>query len=401
MSCVIRVIRVIRVPFLIFTFNMQSTQRQRMIILFAGTHLAYSPTITQLYDALAEKADVSILAETVPGFIDEKLEGRNVMYFENKGKGRIPLNKKVKYFFLRRFNRYAKKLEAAGLKLKLSYDHFLLIKNELERTKYDRVIAVDLQNMFYCSLLGIHADFISLELGIGEQLLPHIKKELIDSVIIQTALRYQYLFKDEKLRTFFIPNSPVYEERRFHADKKGLLYGGTAWDHFGFYHCLEYLEEYTDTPMTVRGALPAADRERVNKEYAELLQRKLLVIDERYLDNKDVVEYFSQFEIGICFYNFDVEAVRHFNYQSAPSGKLFKYLAAGVPVLAIDIIGFKFVEEMQCGVLIPNLEPATIRAGIEKIRSAYAFYEANTKAAAKYFSFDKALQPYLDYTDNG
>ena len=380
---------------------MQSTQRQRIIILFAGTHLAYSPTITQLYDALAESADVTILAETVPGFIDEKLEGRNVIYFENEGKSKISFSQKLKYFFLRRFNGHAKKLEAAGFKLKLEYAHFILVKHTLQKGHYDRVIAVDLHNLFYCSLLGIHADFISLELGIGENLLPMIKKEMIDAVIIQSEPRYQYLFKEARLRKFIIPNSPVFEEREIKTNKKGVVYGGTAWDPFGFYHCLEYLRKYPDTPMTLRGAVPDAERKRINEEYPELLEQKLLVIDEAYLDNDQVVEYFSQFEIGICFYNFDVEWIRHFNYQSAPSGKLFKYLAAGVPVLAIDIIGFKFIEEMQCGVLIPDLRPETIRAGIEQLRSRYAFYESNTLAAAKHFSFDKALQPYLDFVTRG
>ena len=376
---------------------MQSIQRQRIIILFAGTHLAYSPTITQLYDALAETADTTILAETVPGFIDEKLEGRQVIYFQNEGKSRTSLSEKLKYFFLRRLNGHAKKLEAAGFKLKLEYAHFILVKNILQKGHYGRVIAVDLHNMFYCSLLGRHADFISLELGIGENLLPMIKKELIEAVIIQSEPRYEYLFKDAQLRKFIIPNSPVFEEREIKKDKKGLVYGGTAWDPFGFYHCLEYLKKYPDTPMTLRGAVPGAERNRIREEYAELLSQKILIIDEGYLDNDQVVEYFSQFEIGICFYNFDVEWIRHFNYRSAPSGKLFKYLAAGVPVLAIDIIGFKFIEKMQCGVLIRDLRPETIRAGIEQLRSRYAFYEGNTLAAARHFSFDKALQPYLDY----
>ena len=379
---------------------MQSTQRQRIIILFAGTHLAYSPTITQLYDALAEMADVTILAETIPGFIDEKLKGPKVIYFENKGKSKISFSEKLKYFFLRRFNRHAGKLEAAGFKLKMEWAHFMLVKDTLQKDHYDRVIAVDLHNMFYCSLLGRHADFISLELGIGENLLPMIKKELIDAVIIQSEPRYEYLFKDAQFRKFIIPNSPVFEEREITKNKKGLVYGGTAWDPFGFYHCLEYLIRYPDTPMTLRGAVPAAERKRIHEDYPELLEQKLLIIDEGYLDNDKVVEYFSKFEIGICFYNFDVEWIRHFNYRSAPSGKLFKYLAAGVPVLAIDIIGFKFIEEMQCGVLIPDLRPETIRAGIEQLRNRYSFYESNTLAAAKHFSFDKALQPYLEYVNN-
>ena len=160
---------------------------------------------------------------------------------------------------------------------------------------------------------------------------------------------------------------------------------------------MEYLKKYNDLSLTVQGALPDEDKKKVVEEYNSLLNEKLLIINDKYLKNEEVVNYFSHFKIGICFYNFDVEWINHFNYQSAPSGKIFKYLAAGVPVLGINIIGFKFIEDMQCGVLINSLAVEEIRKGVEKILKNYSFYEANTKTAAKHFSFDKAIKPYIDY----
>ena len=377
--------------------------KEKIIIIFAGSHLAYSPTVTQLYDLLSEAADVTILSEIRPDFITQKLTGRKVIYFTKEVQLRTPFSKKIKYFFLRRFNKSAKRLEAFGLKLKHDYSAFHRTEKIIRQGRYDRVIAVDIQNLFYCTVMGIHADFISLELGIGEDLLPLIDRKLIDCVISQSTERLNYLFKNtDDLKIFIIPNSPVFKKQSlYEGKKKGLLYGGTAWDPFGFYHCLEYLRIYKDTALTVQGALPGEEREKISTEYNELINESLLHLNDKYLSNDEVVNYFSQFEIGICFYNFDVEWIRHFNYQSAPSGKMFKYLAAGVPVLAINIIGFKFIEEMNCGVLINDLKPESIRAGIEKIRSDYNHYRANTQIAAAHYSFDKAVQPYLDYVKEG
>ena len=379
--------------------NNSRIRKEKIIILFAGAHLAYSPTITQLYDALSEAADVTIFAETDPGFIPQKLTERKVIYFEDAVQPKPTFSKKIRYFFLRRFNKPAMRLEAMGFKLKNDYYRFRRTEKIIQEGKYDRVIAVDVKNLFYCSVMEIHADFISLELGIGEDLVPLINKSLIDCIITQSTDRLNYLFKNwEGIKIFIIPNSPIYTEQPlFAGERKGLLYGGTAWGPFGFYHCLEYLRKFKDTPLTVQGALPGEERKKITEEYSDLIAENLLRLNDNYLSNDAVVNYFSQFEIGICFYNFEIEWIRHFNYQSAPSGKIFKYLAAGVPVIAINIIGFKFIEEMQCGVLINDLTPESIRAGIEKIRSNYSYYRTNTQIAAAHYSFDKAVKPYMDY----
>ena len=378
-----------------------STKKEKIIILFAGAHLAYSPTILQLYDALSVNNDVTILSQIIPDFISQKPEGVNVIFYEEPVWEKPSFLKKIEYFFLRRLYAPAKKMEAAGLKLKLDYSKFLRVKNIIRSGKYDRVLAVDMENLFYCSLMNRRTDFVSLELKIGETFLPFINKKLIDCVIIQTEERFAYLFKDASLKKFFIQNAPVYKEIKWPVNKSGLLYGGTAWNPFGFYHCLEYLKKYKDLLLTVQGAIPEEDKKKLTEQYALLLSEKLLIINDHYFKNEEVVDFFSHFKIGICFYNFEVEWIKHFNYQSAPSGKIFKYLAAGVPVLAINIIGFRFVEELQCGILINSLHPDEIRRGIEEILNNYSFYEANTKTAAIHFSFDKAVKPYLDYVNKG
>ena len=150
-------------------------RKEKIIILFAGTHLAYSPTITQLYDALSLFADVTILAEIAPQFIPQKLTGRNVIYFEEEPlpphPGRLPFWPRKRNKFLKKYDRQTKMLEAVGLTLEQHLGPFNRVKRTIKEGKYDRVIALDMQNLFFCSVLRKRVDFISLELGIGEQYL--------------------------------------------------------------------------------------------------------------------------------------------------------------------------------------------------------------------------------------
>jgi glycosyltransferase involved in cell wall biosynthesis len=371
-------------------------QKDEILILFDGQHLAYSPTVTQLYDALSKDHTITVLAETSKNFINQKLPGYNVIYY-------MPVRKKPTFiykswfFLLALVNKEAKFLRANKIKFPEYHYRFRLLKKTIQARPYKRIIAVDIKNLFYCSLLNIKADFLSLELGASEKLLPLINTSLINCIIIQTKERLEYLFKNKNIKTFFIQNAPIFKQVDQPAIKKGLLYGGTAWDPFGFYHCLNYIRVFKEETLTVQGAVPKEDEKKINNAYKDLVNEKRLIISNTYIENDKVVNYFAQFEIGFCFYNFDLDWINHFNYKSAPSGKLFKYLTAGVPVVAVDIIGFAFVTELKCGVLIKDLSVEKIREAIQQIRNDYAFFAANAISAAKHFSFDKMVQPYIDF----
>ncbi len=374
--------------------------KKKILILFEGQHLAFSPTIKQLYDILSKENSVTVLAQTSESFIKEKLTGCEVIYYKVIRK-KPTFIYKFYYFLLTFFDAQVSLLRKNGIKFPEYFYRYRLTKKIIQEGGYDRIIATDIKNLFYCTLFNKKADFVSLELGPGENLLPLINTKLINCVIIQSKERLDYLFPQQHLKTFYIQNAPVYKEMNIPPVKKGLLYGGTAWEPFGFYHCLTYLREYKEETLTVQGAVPLADRNRINKSYKNLLDEQRLIINESYIDNDEVVNYFARFEIGICFYNFEIDWINHFNYLSAPSGKVFKYLAAGLPVLAVDIPGFQFVKEFECGALVKNLETKTIHAAILQIRSNYETYSANALRAAKHFSFDKAVLPYLDFVRTG
>jgi glycosyltransferase involved in cell wall biosynthesis len=370
--------------------------KDKILILFDGQHLAYSPTVTQLYDALKNDYSITILAETSKKFIDQELTGYNVIYY-SPVRRKPTFIFKFYFFLLSLVNKEARFLRAHKIKFPEYYYRFRLLKKTIQQHPFKRIIAVDIKNLWYCSMLNRQVDFLSLELGSSEKLLPEIDTSLINCVIIQSKERLEYLFKNTRFKTFYIQNAPIFKPVQQPAEKKGLLYGGTAWDPFGFYHCLNYLRAHPDETLTVQGAVPKADEKRIHTEYKDLLHKKRLTINSAYIENDKVVDYFSGFEIGFCFYNFQLDWINHFNYKSAPSGKLFKYLAAGVPVVAVDIIGFAFVTELKCGVLIKDLQEESIRKAVMEIRNNYATFTANAIAAAQHFSFDKMAAPYIGF----
>lgn len=373
------------------------TKRENILILFHGEHIAYAPTVIQLYDMLSAKYSVTIAAQYPVGFNDQKLENRNVVYHRF-------YQVKSRYFYLllfpliALFNKEARYFKKNKINYKQYFFRFLFIKRQLRKNKYKKVISVDNMNLLFCSILKVPTDFLSLELSCDERLLPLVDTTCLNCVIIQSKERYEYLFKDKKFKTYYVQNAPAFREIQIKSKRNGLIYAGTASNIMGFYHILDYIRAFKDEKLTVQGAIMKSDKEKVNQEYPDLLEEGRLNINSKYLENDEMVELISNYEIGFCFYNFDETYIseNYFNYISAPSGKMFKYLAAGVPVVCSDIPGFKFVNEFQCGVLIEGLGGQEIRAAILKIRENYDLYVKNTLQAARFYDFDNAIAPYLD-----
>ena len=377
------------------------SKKEPVLIIFDGSHLAYSPTTLQLYDELSKKYEVSIIAQYPNNYNGQAANIKNILYHQcYKVKGRYFVWALFQITLL--FNKTARYFKKHKLTYKDYFFRYLFIKKVIQSKKYKRIICMDNTYLFFCSLLNTRVDFLSLELCVNEHLIPLVDRSIINCVIIQSRERYEYLFKDEQLRTFYVQNAPVFKRQPLKEHRRSLIYSGSSIKILGFYHCLDYLNKYPDEKLTVLGAFFDADKKNVNEQYINLLNENRLIINSKYLDNDDVVEYLSNYEIGFCFYWFDDPFMQknYFNYMSAPSGKMFKYLAAGVPVVCSNITGFQFVKEFQCGILIDNLDADTIRNAIMMIRNNYSFYVDNTKTAAAHFSFDKAITPYLEFIES-
>ena len=372
-------------------------QKENALILFDGPHLAYSPTTIQLYDELSKKYQVQIIAQDPGDFVGQKLINRNVIYHPYNTVNEFKYRKL--FSLLKIINKRCRDFKKNGLGFRDYFFKYLLIKKTLRKTKFSKVICIDNVNLFYCSLLGVRVDFLSLELVRDKHLLPLVNRKIINCVIIQSKERLQHIFPNESFKTFFVQNAPTYREINIPSHRKHLIFAGSANEGFGFYKCLNYLNKFPEEVMVVKGALHEIDQKKIRESYQHLIQEKRLILNNQYIDNEEVVPLIAQYEIGFCFYDFEFPSIKqnHFNYFTAPSGKLFKYLAAGVPVVCINISGFKFVADFNCGVLIDELNEEEIRKAILKIRLNYNRYVENCIRASQSFSFDKAIQPYLEF----
>ena len=370
--------------------------KKKVTILFNGAHLAYSPTVIGLYDLLSENFDVGIIAENPKAFGYERITDRRVIYRKRlKRKNCLRIYRRL-YELRAFFDKEIAALKKMRFNTDVIYD-FTSVRKILAAESPDFIIAVDFPNLLYTQILRKNVEFLSLEIVPNDDFYDQCDFENINSVIIQTKERYEYLFRDRQYKTFLIQNAPVYVRSDNEENRRGLVYCGTAWNPFGFYHCLEFLRAFPEYTLNVKGALPAADKTRVNTDYQDLITGGRLIFDSEYLDDEAIIKYLRQFKVGFCFYNFEIEWINNFNYHSAPSGKMFKYMAAGVPVVGQDILGLEPVKEFDCGVLIKDLKPETIRQAVEKIEGNFDYYSQNCLKAAEHYSLDKTTEPFIEY----
>jgi glycosyltransferase involved in cell wall biosynthesis len=209
-------------------------------------------------------------------------------------------------------------------------------------------------------------------------------------------MRYDYLFGNARLTTFIIQNAPVYVRPPKQADRKHFIWAGTIHRSFAVLDCVEFFKQYPEYTLVLKGGEEKKTRKFIDDHYKILLEQGRIVIDRSYLPSELFIDFLATFKIGFCFYSWDL-INSNFNYKSAPSGKLFMYLAAGTPVIACNIPGFDFIREYGAGVLIDDYNPATIEKAVRQIQDNYDDYSRACIKAAQYFSFAKHVAPYIQF----
>jgi len=219
----------------------------------------------------------------------------------------------------------------------------------------------------------------------------------IKSVFIQSKERYEYLFGDAKLQTFIVQNAPVFSESYIkHYPRDRFIYGGAMHRWLGVMECIEFFNQYPEFKLVLKGGGDKKTIRLIHSTYEKLIKSERIKIDQSYLPSDKFLDFLSTFRIGFCFYSWNL-IESNFNYQTAPSGKLFMYLAAGTPVIACNIPGFQLVNEFRSGVLINDYKPETILAAVRKIESNYDAYSKACYEAARHYSFDKHVAPYIKF----
>ncbi len=377
---------------------------KKILILFPLEHIAFSPTTLGIYDALSAHANVTILCPKTNSFKVDNIGNRQIEYFNfNTSKQRKI--KALPLFFLAKC-----KLKFSGFNqfnhLKI-YDfvRYLEYKKAIKKialSNYDEIISVDILMLAIVTGLKKTSSFLSLELNDNEiPILKSIAPSLIKAVIIQTQNRYNHIFGTQQHKTFFIQNAPIFVDiKSVNKINNSIIFNGTATPWFGLYHALDFVKKYPEYSSTFKGSISNTDHEKVMVNYSSLVEKANVNFNKAYVESSDMLAFMAQYEIGFCFYDLTYPNMNTYNYKSAPSGKMFAYLAAGVPIVANNLEGLKIIEDFEAGILINDFKPETILDAITTIKNNYDFYKENCKKAAIYYSFDKAVLPFTNFLIN-
>lgn len=371
---------------------------KRIHIAFPYIHLAYSPTVLKIASLFKDKGYSVFIITLEPDvtFSSKTINDYNIYY--------LPKQRPKHNFFSRLLNKvsFIYKRDDDN-ELLYSPDVWWMVNYFQSIEISDLVIAVDFKALWCVQKAGISPHFLSTEIFDNDIFRDKITKNKIKSILIQSRERLQYLFgNDVENKIFYIPNSPVFKPLK---QKKiefsyNFVYCGSAALEFGIIAIFDFLVDYPKSTLTLIGALPLNTKEVLEGDYHFLVTEKRLIIDENYYDESDLPKLLSNFDIGFCFYDYQrYPVVRKFNYMTAPSGKLYQYFNAGIPVITNYIPAFEFLESRNAGIRVKFMTANSIYTAIEYLKNNYEEYSNNSKLLSREFDFNDAIMPFWEYVN--
>jgi len=357
-------------------------KEKRILIVFPDEWLQYSPSVLNMYRCCNGLHYTKLL------YVDN---GK----FKNKGlvenSNCISIGKPAAYV----------SRKTVGYKFyKIVRLIFSLFFIKLFNKKYDIIIGIDSAGYLSAKLFFKNAIYFSLETE-NDSYYKMCRELGIETLIIQSKERKEFMVgNDESIRVYYIQNSPILEEEIKVEPSvklnKRILYMGNIEFGYGleqFIDCIKDLgREYT---LTLKGIKNDKFYNFLHQKYKTLIDQGKIIFDFSYVEQSKVIEYVSQFYIGVTGYDLEL-AKKSFNYFSSPAGKLFNYYAAGVPVIGIDIIGLKSVKDFNAGVLMDEVSSSKITDAVNEIEKNYSLMSQNCLRASKEFDFKKAFDLFIN-----
>ena len=355
---------------------MKTSQVPVILLLFPDEWIAYSPTVLNLISLLEQSFKIIVIS------IDT-------------GKYQRPTSTSIRYIYIPLF--IARVFELFGLyKLIKSF----LLYYHARRLSYNDLIAVDDVGALAAQLLNAHYHYLSLEIS-RTTIFRKLSEARIKTVITQTSERYNYQFKNLNVPVYFIQNAPTFDGiKKVKKKKNSLIFLGNAIPKHGVLYCIDFINKNPEYSLTIKGHIPNNVLDIINNKYPHLINEKRLLADNIYTDESDIIDYLRPYHIGFALYDLDLIPSDDFNYLSCPSGKLFNYYAAGVPVVGSNIIGMKSITDYGSGKIITNPKYEEIYAALKAIEEDYENIVNNCFLAAGHFSFCQAAIPFKNMLVN-
>ena len=359
-------------------------KKKSVLIVFPDEWLQYSPSVLNLYQCCQEQFNTKLV------YVDN---GR----FNNSG-----LAKNAKSINISKFAAYFWRKTIGYKFYKVIRLLFTLLFIKIFDKRYDTVIAIDSSGYVATKLFFPNAIYFSLETE--KDVYFKISQRFgIDKLIIQSKERKEFMVgKDPATEVFYIQNAPILIGEPTQIKEKSnkqILYMGNIEFGYGLEQFIECIKDLDDNyTLTLKGIKNDKYFNWLNEKYKDIISSGKLIFDFNYVEQSKIIEYVSQFYIGITGYDLEL-AKKSFNYFSSPAGKLFNYYAAAVPVIGIDIIGLKSVKDFEAGVLIDEVNPVNIKNAIQNIEKNYSIYVDNCLLASKEFDFKKSFDYFIKHVD--
>lgn len=286
----------------------------------------------------------------------------------------------------------------------LKYGLLTLLLFLKRNTTYGVVIGVD--NIGYATAHKFfkQAIFFSLEVKKNNYFTKCLQHG-ITHCIIQSAERYHFLFDESSCipAQLIVQNAPIIpphfnvNDAEINARTKQLVYWGNIANFYGIEPLIDALillpSQYT---LTLRGVKNELYNTHLQYKYATLIQAQRLLFNYDYVPQELLLNEMKNYYIGFVMFDFSKIKTSDFNCISSPSGKQFNYMAAGLPTIGQDIIGFAPIAQNNAGILLPTFDAQSIVTAIIKIENNYNIYAHNALKASIHYDFKRSFTTAID-----
>lgn len=190
--------------------------------------------------------------------------------------------------------------------------------------------------------------------------------------------------------TILIPNSYVYDSNEcVGAEAAGVIYSGIL-TRFRMEPLMKQLRDMPNVPLAFSGKSDAWSREQFR-----ILQATHSDIEfyEQSLSPEQHLAFIRQYAVGFVWY--DHSRDDNEEYIGLASGKFFRHLSIGQPVIVSSTLGIRnIVNKYKLGIVIDDI--SQLKEAYEKIMERYSYYQDNiVNVYAEKFDFSNYINVFL------
>lgn len=220
----------------------------------------------------------------------------------------------------------------------------------------------------------------------------------VKAFTIQDALRKKlsakYFIRHHN--TMLIPNSYVLDQSQIvHGKRSGVVYVGGIKREF-LIEQFKDLKTVKDVPITFSGQMIddwcKQEIKRLKKSNPNF------TFIEQSLPPDEYTRYLRNFAVGLVWYSPLRKDEAHY-YIGLSSGKMFKFLSMGMPIIAIKCPGItEEVRKYKLGIVVDNI--SEVGKAYDEIMRNYEYYQNNVLRTYRIkYDFKRVIAPFLNYVE--